>query len=340
MITAIPFAGGLALFLLSLTGMSRALGEVLSPRTRTVLTGASVPAAFAFGAGATALLQSSTLVSVTLVGLVSARAMGLAPAFAAVLGANVGTTITAQIAGFRPTWLGWIAAVAGLLLVGWARAAARMRGGKALRARARQQSLAGGAAMGFGGVVLGLDLMGQACSAVADSNTIRLVLTMASGNTVLAAFAGVAVTAAVQSSALVSSLLVELTSGGLIALPGAVAMMIGSNVGTCITALLASVPAGDDAKALARANIIFNLVGAGIFLPLIGPVCQALRLTSPDSGVQLANAHTLFNLATALLVLPFSRQFVAAVRGRRNQKERFNHDYAAGNYARNRARPN
>ena len=113
MIMAIPFIGGLALFLLSLVGMSKALGEILGPRTRAALHGASVPAAFVSGVGVTALIQSSTLVSVTLVGLVNSGAMGLAPAFAAILGANVGTTVTAQIAGLRPTWLGWAAAGAG-----------------------------------------------------------------------------------------------------------------------------------------------------------------------------------------------------------------------------------
>jgi Na+/phosphate symporter len=119
MIMAIPFIGGLALFLLSLVGMSKALGEILGPRTRAALHGASVPAAFVSGVGVTALIQSSTLVSVTLVGLVNSGAMGLAPAFAAILGANVGTTVTAQIAGLRPTWLGWAAAGAGLVLTAW-----------------------------------------------------------------------------------------------------------------------------------------------------------------------------------------------------------------------------
>jgi len=119
MIMAIPFVGGLALFLLSLVGMSKALGKIIGARTRAALHGASVPAAFASGVGVTALLQSSTLVSVTLVGLVNSGAMGLAPAFAAILGANVGTTVTAQIAGLRPTLLGWVAAGVGLALAGW-----------------------------------------------------------------------------------------------------------------------------------------------------------------------------------------------------------------------------
>jgi Na+/phosphate symporter len=182
MIMAIPFVGGLALFLLSLVGMSKALGKIIGARTRAALHGASVPAAFASGVGVTALLQSSTLVSVTLVGLVNSGAMGLAPAFAAILGANVGTTVTAQIAGLRPTLLGWVAAGVGLALAGWGWLDIRLpraAGGPRLE-KGRTRMLGGAAAMGFSGVVLGLGLVADACGAAVDSETLKIILTWAS----------------------------------------------------------------------------------------------------------------------------------------------------------------
>ena len=322
MIMAIPFIGGLALFLLSLVGMSKALGEILGPRTRAALHGASVPAAFVSGVGVTALIQSSTLVSVTLVGLVNSGAMGLAPAFAAILGANVGTTVTAQIAGLRPTWLGWAAAGAGLVLTAWGWV--ELRGpGAADRVRketGRMRMLGGAAAVSFSGVILGLELVAEAGGAVMDSDTLKVILTWASHKPILAAVVGAAATAAVHSSSVLSALLVSLTREGLVELEGAVALVIGSNVGTCFTALVAALPADRDSQTLAWANLIFNVLGAAAFLPFIELFCDLLRLLSTDPGAQLANAHALFNIITAAIVLPFSRQFVELIGGRGKER--------------------
>lgn len=315
MIMAIQFAAGLSLFLLSLVCMSAALGRIVGPRTRVALSGASVPIAFVIGLMATALVQSSTLVSVTLVGLVHAGAIGLGPGFAAVLGANVGTTVTAQIAGFHPSWLGWIAAAIGVVLMALAM---QERTGT----RATSRALGGVASLGFAGIVSGLTVMSGACANAFDSDALKLVLAAASRNTLIAAAVGAAATAAVQSSALITALLVTLTREGLIQLPGAVAMVCGSNVGTCLASLAASLPTGREARALAWANIVFNVLGAAAVLPFVEPVSELLALTSADPGVQLANAHTVFNIITAAAVLPFSRQFVSLFAGRSGERSR------------------
>jgi phosphate:Na+ symporter len=313
MIMAIQFAGGLSLFLLSLACMSAALGRVIGPRTRASLSGASVPVAFATGLAATALVQSSTLVSVTLVGLVHAGAIGLGPGFAAVLGANVGTTVTAQIAGFRPAWLGWTAAALGAVLMALA---VRERAGP----RATSRAFGGVASFGFAGIVSGLSVMAGACRQAFDSDALKLVLAIASRDKVIAAAVGAAATAAVQSSALITALLVTLTREGLIQLPGAVALVVGSNVGTCMASLAASLPTGKEARALAWANIVFNTLGAAAVLPFAEPLSRLLALTSADPGVQLANAHALFNIITAAAILPFSRQFVSLFVGRSGER--------------------
>lgn len=335
MISAIQFAGGLSLFLVSLVCMSAALGRVIGPRTRAALSGASVPAAFAAGLGATALLQSSTLVSVTLVGLVNAGAIGLGPGFAAVVGANVGTTVTAQIAGLRPTWLGWIAAAAGAALLVMSLLTTQ-RSGERAASRAAACAFGGVASLGFAGIVSGLSVMAGACASALDSATLRLILAWASRDRWLAAAVGAAATAAVQSSALMTALLVALTREGLVQLPGAVALVVGSNVGTCLASLAASLPAGREARALAWANIVFNAAGAAAVLPFAEPISELLRLTSADPGAQLANAHVLFNIITAAAVLPFARQFVSMFIGR--PRERLTNDNSASHHTRGHSR--
>ncbi len=329
MIMAIQFAGGLSLFLLSLVCMSAALGRVIGPRTRSALSGASVPMAFATGVVATALVQSSTLVSVTLVGLVHAGAIGLGPGFAAVLGANVGTTVTAQIAGFRPAWLGWIAAATGAALMALA---FRERASP----RAASRAYGSVASFGFAGIVSGLSVMAGACAEAFDSEALKLILAVASRNRVLAAAVGAAATAAVQSSALITALLVTLTREGLIESPGAIALVVGSNVGTCLASVAASLPTGREARALAWANMVFNTLGAAAVLPFVEPISEYLAATSADPGVQLANAHALFNIITAAAVLPFSRQFASLFVGRIG--ERSSIDNISGHRARGHSR--
>ncbi len=331
MISTIRFAGGLSLFLVSLVCMSAALARVIGPRTRASLLGASVPAAFAIGLAATALLQSSTLVSVTLVGLASAGAIGLGPGFAAIVGANVGTTVTAQIAGLRPTWLGWIAAVAGAALLALSLLTRQRRGARAA-SRAAACALGGAASLGFAGIVSGLNAMAGACASSLDSAALRLILAWASRDRWLAACVGAAATAAVQSSALITALLVTLTREGLVELPGAVALVIGSNVGTCLTAVAASLPAGREARALALANMAFNMAGAAVVLPFVEPLSELLRLTSADPGAELANAHALFNMMTAAAILPFARQFASMFIGR--PRERSVNDSSASHHSR------
>jgi len=186
--------------------------------------------------------------------------------------------------------------------------------------RATSRAFGGVASLGFAGIVSGLSVMAGACRGAFDSNTLRLVLAVASRDKVVAAAVGAAATAAVQSSALITALLVTLTREGLIRLPGAIALVVGSNVGTCIASLVASLPTGREARALAWANIVFNTLGAAAVLPFAEPLSKLLALTSVDPGVQLANAHALFNIITAAAVLPFSRQFVSLFVGRTGER--------------------
>ncbi|MCR4425291.1 MAG: Na/Pi symporter [Firmicutes bacterium] len=304
MIALIPFIIGVALFLLSITAMSRALSSLVRVRASVALQQAAVLPAFISGLVVTAMVQSSSLVSVVLVGLAEAEMLSLGSAFAAVLGANVGTTLTAQIAGVRPGWLGWAAGCAGIVLV----ISGRRRG---------DRGHVGRAALGLAGLILGLGLMESACSGATDSKTLRLVLTLSSVNPLLSAVVGAAATAVIQSSSLFSSILVYLARSGLVPVEAAVSMVIGSNVGTCVTALIASFGTPGSGRALARANALFNFIGACAFLPFVRPFCALLELFSPDPGRLVANAHFLFNAITAAAFLPVAPSFAALVRGSR-----------------------
>lgn len=331
MILTLTFAGGLALFLLALLTMSGALGAALSSGVRSRLNGASVSASFAVGAVVTAIIQSSTLVSVTILGLTQAGAMQMAPAFAAIVGANIGTTVTSQLAGVRPVALGWVALVAGLMLIGssWIRPDGN-------DSRVPGRAMKGVACFAFAGLVLGLEVMAQSSEQAFDAESIKAVLCAASKTPVVGFAAGCVITAILHSSSLVSVMLVNLGRQRALTLEAALALMLGSNVGTCVTALVASAASGRHARVLANANMLFNLAGALIFLPFVQAFASVLRATSSDPGVQLANGHALFNIATALAVLPFSSGFVRLVGGL-GKESRFD-VISSGSYSRHRPR--
>lgn len=334
MIAAISFAGGLVLFLVCTLTLARALGAVLRGKVRSRLYRASVPAGFVVGTAATAAVQSSTLVSVVLLGLVEAGAIGLGPAFAAVLGANVGTTVTAGLAGLRPTILGWVSLAAGLFMV------VRSSRGK-VRAQAGgvpQDALVGLAFFAFAGVVLGLDIVGDSADAVFGLDNVQRLISLASVNSLGAFIAGSVITAVLHSSSLVTVTLVNLVREGSLPLEAGLALMLGSNVGTSITPLLASAPSGRRARALAIANVLFNLAGALLFLPATGSFAEILRAVVPDQGMQIAAAHAAFNVLTATVMLPFSRTVMSLFVGDGGDKEIDTYDTYRSDRSRHRAR--
>lgn len=335
MIAAISFAGGLVLFLVSTLTLSRALGAVLRGKVRSRLHRASVPAGFVVGATATAAVQSSTLVSVVLLGLVEAGAIGLGPAFAAVLGANVGTTITAGLASLRPTILGWMSLAVGLFMVVKS-SVGRVR---AQSGGIPQEALTGLAFFAFAGVVLGLDIVGDAADSVFGLDNVQRLISLASVNSVGAFLAGGVITAVLQSSSLVTVTLVNLVRQGSLPLEAGLALMLGSNVGTCITPLLASAPSGRRARALAMANVAFNVAGALLFLPFTRPFAEILRAAVPDQGMQIAAGHAAFNAITVAVILPFSRTVMRLFGGDGIDKEIDTYDIARGDRSRHRSRP-
>lgn len=244
--------------------------------------------AFFAGTLAAASLQSSSTVTLATVALVQAKALTLAAATGVVLGANVGTTVTAQLMAFPvarlwaiPLFLG---AGADLL---W-----RRPWGRAL--------------VGIGLCFLGLFLLEKSAAPLASAPLVEKALREAE-NPVQGAVLGVILTALAQSSTAVTALLIVLARSGLISLPAAIAVNLGANVGTCVTSLIAGSRTGTAGMRVALTHFAFNLTGALTFLPLVQPFANLVALLSADPARQVAHAHALFNVVTALAALPLSK---------------------------------
>ncbi len=268
-------------------------------RSLTALTATPVRGALT-GTLLAMLTQSSTAVSVLSVGFVNAGLMGLEQAVAVLLGANVGTCVTVQLISLDLFRLAAPAVVLGLVL--WS-----------LKRREPAGQL-GRALFGFGLVFTGLWLMAGALAPLRHAPWFSHTIIYLQHNHLPAVLAGVLTAALLHSSAAATGIVMLLSSQGLITLPAAVAMVLGNNIGTCVTAVLAALGGPRAGKQTAAAHVLLNLLGAAIFLPLIKPFALLVGLTAADLPRQIANAHTIFNIVSSLVVLPVVPQFTALVR--------------------------
>lgn len=290
---ACGLAGGLGMFLGGMELMSGALGRAAGEGTRRILgacTKSPLKGALT-GAAATGVLQSSSAVTVMAVGFVSAELMTLSQAIALVFGANVGTTVTAQLLAFRLSdWIG-PALLAGFLL-------SRLAGNDRVRALGR-------ALFGFGLLFAGVEHMSAAMAPVTESPRFIGLMDQVADAPVLGVVLGASLTAAVQSSSAAVAILQSAASG--LGLDGALPILVGCNIGTTVTALIAAAGQSRDARRTALAHTVFNLSGAVLFL-LLRPGFTRLVLTLSPAGAaaarQIANAHTLFNVLCTVLWLP------------------------------------
>jgi len=302
----VGLVGGVGLFILGMERMSHALqrlaGERLRDLLRTLTPNPYLGAVV--GTGLTALVQSSSVTTIMVVGLVQAEVIDLTRAVGVIFGANVGTTVTTQIIAFH-------VAHYGLLFIGL---------GVPLLFLARRDTLrqAGAAMVGFGLLLFGMEVMGNAVAPLHSEP--RLVGWLASLSNPLAGIgAGVAVTLILQSSAAVTGILIALAGQGIVPLEAAIAIVLGANVGTCLKINLAAAGKSREAVRAAAAHLLFNVIGVVVwagFLPLFATL---LRQITPSVGAaavphQIANAHTLFNLVNAALLLPLAPLFARGVR--------------------------
>ena len=299
--TFFSLIGGLGLFLYGLNIMAEGLQKSAGDKMRRfleVLT--SIPiVAVVMGAIVTTVVQSSSATTVMVVGFVNAGLMTLKQAVSVIIGANLGTTVTAQLIAFDLGDYALPAIGIGFVLFHFvSRKLIRHIG----------QSL-----LGFGILFLGMGIMSSGLEPLREYPKFIDMLVTFGQYPVLGIIAGALFTAAVQSSSATTALIIVMTSQGLIDMNGAIVLVFGSNIGTTITALLAGVGASITARRAAVAHLVFNFGGVLIFLPLLSIFTELVQLTAVSLTREVANAHTIFNLVNTLLFLPFINLFVNLV---------------------------
>ena len=300
--------GGTALLMYGVNkmgeGLEKASGEMMR-KILTVLTG-RVWSAFLVGTFLTALVQSSTAITVLTVGFVNAGLMKLPQAIGIIYGANIGTTITAQLMAFSFHFK--LTDIA-LPVLGIGFAISFLPKNRTLRN-------VGDAIMGFGMMFLGLKILNSGVPFMQSDPTLRSFFLKYASIPVVAILLGIVATAAVHSSAATVGLVMVLGQAGLIDLRAAICIMFGDNIGTCITAQLASVRGNIHARRTAWAHTLYNIIGvviAWIALPwFVDLIAVATDYLQPSGGIaaQIANSHTLFNVLSAVVFLPITGYYV------------------------------
>ncbi len=286
--------GGMALLLYGIRLSGEALQRALGGRLRSLLTGLSRNRILAVvsGAAITAIIQSSAATTLMLIGFVAAGLMTFRQTLGVILGADIGTTFTVQLIAFRVT-------DAAPLLIGLGFTTTFV-------ARRRVLKDVGQALLGLGLLFLGLKLILDNAGTLKASPLAVDLLDAVANNPVVGVLAGAAFSALVTSSAATLGLTLAFAHQGLLSLLGAVAVVLGANIGTCVTALTASIGASAEAKRVAVAHIAFKILGVVLVFPFIGPFTDVVARTAADPARQIANAHTLFNIGISLAFLPFT----------------------------------
>ena len=286
--------GGLALFLYGMQMMSNGLEAAAGNRMKQILEKLTANRVLGVlvGAGITAVIQSSSATTVMVVGFVNSGMMTLRQAVWIIMGANIGTTITGQLIALDVGMLAPLFAFIGVAMV--------------VFIKAPKVEHIGQIVAGLGVLFIGMDMMGAAMEPLQESEAFVSLMTKFS-NPVLGILAGMVFTAIIQSSSASVGILQTLATNGLIAFPSAVFVLFGQNIGTCITAVLASIGTNRCAKRTTIIHLMFNIIGTTIFTTvcLLFPLPEFIEgLTPGRPAAQIANMHTLFNIVTTLLLLP------------------------------------
>ena len=287
--------GGLALFLYGMQMMSDGLEDAAGNRMKKILERLTANRflGVAVGAGITAVIQSSSATTVMVVGFVNSGIMTLKQAVWIIMGANIGTTITAQLITLDVGMMAPLLAFLGVAMIVFLKMPKLHYIGKIMA--------------GFGILFIGMDMMGTAMEPLEQSETFISMMTTFS-NPILGILGGTLFTALVQSSSAAVGILQALAGSGLIPFSSAVFVLFGSNIGTCITAVLAAIGTNRAAKRTTIIHLLFNVIGTIVFtilcvsMPVAGWVAS---LTPGNAVAQIANMHTIFNVATTCLLIPF-----------------------------------
>jgi len=291
--TILALYGGLGLFIYGLQFLSESLQRAAGDRFRVLLerlTGTPIKG-LSVGVLVTALVQSSSATTVMVVGLVNAGLMTLVQAAGVIFGANIGTTITGQLVAFKLTDYALPMIGLGFTLSFFGKRRTPKRAGEIL--------------LGLGLLFLGMKLMSQYLSPLLKQPWAANLILQFSAQPLLGVLVGAALTGIVQSSSATTGLVIALGAEGAISLYAAVPLILGANIGTCATALLASIGSSLMARRAAVVHLLFNVIGVVIALPFLGLFEGFVQHLGTEVPRQIANAHTVFNVGASLLLLPF-----------------------------------
>lgn len=304
----IPFVGGLGMFIYGMQimaqGLENAAGSkmksLLEVLTKNKLMGVSL------GAAITAVIQSSSATTVMVVGFVNAGIMNLTQAMGVIMGANVGTTVTGWLVSsvewaefLSPEKLAPIAVIIGVVIM--------------LTGKRRTSKEIANIIVGFGLLFIGISTMSSAVEPLKEFDGFVQMFVTLGKNPILGILAGALVTAVIQSSSASVGILQSLAAAGLVPFSAAIYIIMGQNIGTCITAILSSVGAKKNAKAAALMHLIFNIIGTIIF-SIIAIVY--FTVLNPQAGTgnitqtEISMVHTFFNIATTVMLFPASNLIV------------------------------
>ena len=303
-------AGGLALFLYGMHVMGDGLEKQAGGKLKTILEKltANPVKGFLLGAAVTAVIQSSSATTVMVVGFVNAGIMKLSQAIGIIMGANVGTTITSWILSLtglqgdsfwiqllKPTSFSPIIAFFGIILIMFS----KKEGKKDL----------GSTLIGFAVLMFGMEQMSSAVEPLADVPEFTSILLLFS-NPLLGVLCGAILTAVIQSSSASVGILQALSATGSVTYSSAIPIILGQNIGTCVTALISSIGANKNARRAAVVHLYFNLIGTGLFLAVFYLLNGFLHFSFYDQSIDrlgIAVVHTCFNLLSTLTLLPFTK---------------------------------
>ena len=297
---AISLVGGLGMFLYGMNvmgdGLQKAAGEKLKKIIEMLTTNKIM--GVLVGTLVTAIIQSSSATTVMTIGFVNAGIMSLQQAVGVIMGANVGTTVTAQLVSFNIEKYAPMAIGIGMAF--W------------FFTKKKNVKNISEILIGFGILFVGMNFMKAAAAPVSEMPQVHDAMLYLSKNPVLGILAGFVITGTIQSSSASIGILIVLASQGLLPITAALPVLYGDNIGTCVTSLLSTVGASRNARRAAIMHLCFNVIGTLLFIIVLSKPIVALVTSIDPTNVprQIANAHTLFNVVNVIVLLPFSSYLV------------------------------
>lgn len=294
--------GGLGLFLYGMKLMSDGLENVAGEKLKGILEKITSNKVIGVLVGTivTAIIQSSSATTVMVVSFVNAGLMTLTQATGVILGSNIGTTITAQMVSFNLEVIAPIFIGVGAIVM--------------MSAKKKRIKDLAYIALGFGILFMGMGLMSSSLKPISNLQIFNDFISVIGKNHFLGVLVGLTMTAILQSSSATTGILVALANSGNIDMNVAFPIILGCNIGTCVTAILAGLTANRTAKKAALLHLLFNIFGTVLFLPFSDKVVRFVNYLTPDNVArQVANAHTIFNVVITIFILPISKYFVMLV---------------------------